>query len=292
MNKDDQWLLEEKYAGAITPAFEADKARLACGEPLAYVIGHQPFLELKIYLDSHPLIPRIETEWWVERLIEHIGNEDSGVFRSATARAAAIFQRLRLPMSEANWKTRSALVVQENTRPPKFVADVRPLRFLDLCAGSGAIGCAALKSLPYMEVSFGEIDPAHEATILKNIRGNNLDASRADVRIGDLFGPFGNEKFDVIAVNPPYIPSVRQLEPSVADHEPTLALFAEEDGLGVIRRIAKGLPEHLARGGEAWIECDSAHAAAACALFTDQGLHAEIRTDQYDAPRILVITFP
>ena len=37
--------------------------------PEAYQIGWVPFLSTKIYLDSHPLIPRTETEWWCEQAI-------------------------------------------------------------------------------------------------------------------------------------------------------------------------------------------------------------------------------
>ena len=240
MARDEQWLLEEKYGGRKTAAFEADRERLAAGEPLAYVIGHQPFLGLTIRLDSRPLIPRPETEWWTEQLLNSLTRAEP------------------------------------------------PTRFLDLCAGSGAIGCALLARVPGAHVSFGEIDPAHEATILKNIRGNGLDESRTDIRIGDLFEPFSGMRFDVIAANPPYIPSIRTLDPSVALHEPAQALFAGDDGLAVIRRIALELAEHLAPDGEAWIEIDSAHAAAACALFTARGFAADVRTDQYGAPRIIV----
>ena len=77
LNKEETWLLEEKYSGIATPEFEADCARLALGEPVAYVIGWQPFLGLKIYLDSRPLIPRTETEWWAEQLISAL-HERSG----------------------------------------------------------------------------------------------------------------------------------------------------------------------------------------------------------------------
>lgn len=243
MTKDEQWLLDEKYGGEATPEYEADRKRLAGGEPLGYVIGSQPFLGLKISLDSKPLIPRVETEWWTEQLL------------ASTAENA-------------------------------------PLTFLDLCAGSGAIGCAALARLPKAQVYFGELDPAHEATIRKNIQQNNLDESRATIRIGDLFEPFADMQFDVIATNPPYIPVGREIAASVADYEPELALYGGTDGLEVIRRIAEGLPKHLAKGGVAWIECDSEHASEACSLFSSPGLAAEIRTDQYSQPRILVVSFP
>jgi release factor glutamine methyltransferase len=160
---------------------------------------------------------------------------------------------------------------------------------LDLCSGSGAIGCAALAKLPGAQVYFGEVDPAHQATILKNIRENDLDTSRADIRIGDLFEPFSDMTFDVIAANPPYVPTSRELPASVADHEPALALRAGSDGLDLIRRIAPELPKHLAKGGVVWIECDHEHAEVARELFAAQGLAAEIRTDQYGKPRIIVV---
>ena len=232
-------------------------------EPEAYVIGWQPFLGLKIFLDSRPLIPRPETEWWTEQLLSEQAEEKSVVRLGLAARSATDFSS----------------------------ACERPLRFLDLCAGSGAIGCAALARLPNAQVYFGEIDQAHESTILKNIRENNLDKLRADIRVGDLFEPFGDMKFDVIAVNPPYIPTGRSLPASVADYEPTMALYAGNDGLDVIRRIAVELPQRLAEDGEAWIEVDSPAAAAAAGLFTAQGLSAKIRTDQYNRPRIIVVSF-
>jgi release factor glutamine methyltransferase len=63
-------LREEKYNGNKDASMSADIERLKSGEPLAYVLNTQPFLGLTIHLDTHPLIPRPETEWWVEKLIE------------------------------------------------------------------------------------------------------------------------------------------------------------------------------------------------------------------------------
>ena len=257
MTRDEKWLLEEKYGGEETAEYATDKERLTSGEPLAYVIGWQSFLGLTIYLDSKPLIPRPETEWWTEEMLR--------------------------AMSE--WSGRP-----KGGDPRTFEKGVEHLRLLDLCAGSGAIGCAVLARVPNAQVHFGEIDPAHEATILKNIRENHLDESRATIHIGDLFEPFGDMQFDVIAANPPYVPADRALPASVARHEPTLALTAGKDGLDVIRRIAQGLPKHLTRGGVAWIECDRGHTEESQRLFEKQGFNAEIRNDQYGKPRVIRVS--
>lgn len=76
MNDDDR-LLSEKYNGVRTPDFDADCMRLKRGEPLAYVIGWTPFLDCRIYLDSRPLIPRPETEFWIEEALTEIQKKEA-----------------------------------------------------------------------------------------------------------------------------------------------------------------------------------------------------------------------
>ena len=236
-NKDEKWLLEEKYRGVTSDEYRADLARLKRGEPLAYVIGSIPFLGLTIHLDSHPLIPRPETEFWTEEFIKTLS-----------------------PGS----------------------------RVLDLCAGSGAIGLAVLKHVPGASVSFGEIDPAHEATIRKNIRENRLDESRATICIGDLFAPFAGERFDAVAANPPYIPEGRELDASVADFEPALALFSGADGLDLVGRIVAHAREYLANEGALWIEVDESNAEKARDAMERAGFASRIIPDQYGVSRVVV----
>ena len=65
-------LRQDKYGNDPDADMSEDLKRLAEGEPLAYVIGWVPFLGLRIHLDSRPLIPRPETEWWTEKLITHL----------------------------------------------------------------------------------------------------------------------------------------------------------------------------------------------------------------------------
>jgi release factor glutamine methyltransferase len=68
--RDAQHLLQEKYNGVTSPEFEKDLERLEQGEPLAYIIGNIPFCKTTIYLDSKPLIPRVESEFWLEQALK------------------------------------------------------------------------------------------------------------------------------------------------------------------------------------------------------------------------------
>lgn len=72
MTHERRWLIDEKYDGVETSAFRGDLVRLAHGEPLAYLIGHIPYLDTTIFLDSRPLIPRSETEYWTGQAISEI----------------------------------------------------------------------------------------------------------------------------------------------------------------------------------------------------------------------------
>ncbi|MDB4992544.1 MAG: prmA [Parcubacteria group bacterium] len=249
--KDLQMLVRDKYEGNAEKVTQEDKERLAAGEPLAYVIGWIPFLGLSIDLTSRPLIPRPETEFWTEQLLVRL-HEKFG-----------------------------------------DTAD-KPFSFLDLCAGSGAIGLAVLKAFPNAQVSFGELMPEHVEQIKKNIVLNSLDASRADVRESYLFESFRNDihqemRFNVIAINPPYIPGDRELEASVTNFEPLEALYSGPDGLELIRDIAIKIDEYLFPKAEVWLEADTSNIeTAAEALMNGGAVKTEILCDQYDRQRVVV----
>jgi release factor glutamine methyltransferase len=243
-----EWLLREKYRGEKSEAFFADSARLEAGEPLAYLIGSIPFLDCEIALDSHPLIPRPETEFWVEKAIIEI------------------------------------------QRTPK-----NPIRILDLCAGSGAIGVAVAKVIPDAEVTFAELDPAHLPTIEKNLTNNlSIDktvlAEQYQIVESDLFTNITG-RFDFILTNPPYIDqAANTVDESVAAHEPHLALFGGQDGLAIIKQIITKAPDYLTALGQLWIEHEPFQSATISEFASQHGYSCQTLLDQYDTARYSILT--
>lgn len=244
-----EFLLKEKYAGTKTPEYEADVARLDAGEPLAYVIGFVPFLDCKIFLDSRPLIPRTETEFWVERVIREV--------------LGARFQVL------GGGETK---------------------KILDLFAGSGCIGVAILKHIPNAEVDFGEIDTRHFPTIEKNVRENGINEARTKIIHTDVWNGI-DASYDFVFANPPYLAKSRQerIEKSVLEHEPIEALFADEDGFSLIRKLIEGADAHLTPEGALYIEHEPEHTEILKKYAEECGFRAETKKDQYGVLRYSII---
>ncbi|HEY3347778.1 MAG TPA: peptide chain release factor N(5)-glutamine methyltransferase [Nitrospirota bacterium] len=147
----------------------------------------------------------------------------------------------------------------------------RPLA-ADIGTGSGCIAVSIAVSVPDAEVYATEISGAALGFARRNIEKHGA-GGRVRLLEGDLFGPLtglGLEgKFDLIASNPPYIPSaeVLKLMPEVRDWEPAGALDGGPDGLDAVRRLINEAPKWLKPGG--------------CLL-------VEIGFDQSDAVRDLV----
>ena len=110
---------------------------------------------------------------------------------------------------------------------------------------------------------------------------------RVALYAGDLFDalPSGGP-FDLIVSNPPYIPTgvIESLQPEVRRYEPHLALDGGEDGLDILRRIAKDLPSHLAPGGVLLTEIGDDQGDAARVLFPG----CEVRKDLQVQDRMVI----
>ena len=149
-------------------------------------------------------------------------------------------------------------------------------RVLDLCCGTGAIGLSVARFRPDARVLLTDISP--DALSLARENGELLGVKNADFAQGDLFAAVGEEAFDLIACNPPYLDEADMAAlQSEVRREPALALFGGPDGLDFYRRLAKDAPRHLNRGGALLLEVGQGQAHAvramlhwgACAAYED-----------------------
>ena len=118
---------------------------------------------------------------------------------------------------------------------------------LDIGTGSGCIACTIAKQTNATVLG---VDISSDALriALDNVTRLGIN-NRAIFRKSDLFAKIrAGETFDIIISNPPYIPLGTDLSPEVMK-EPSLALFAEENGLQIYRKIIEQAPDYLNEGG-------------------------------------------
>ncbi|MGN1343599.1 MAG: peptide chain release factor N(5)-glutamine methyltransferase [Traorella sp.] len=106
----------------------------------------------------------------------------------------------------------------------------------DIGTGSGAIAIALKKEEANFTMHASDISEKAIKVAKKNAQ--NLEAN-VNFLIGDMCEPLINQniKVDILVSNPPYIPNNEEMEHSVKDFEPHVALFGGEDGLKFYRII-------------------------------------------------------
>ena len=184
--------------------------------------------------------------------------------------------------------------VTESTPEPEPPAQP-PLRIADVCTGSGAIAVALAKHLPHATIVATDLSEDALAVAKQNAEDHGV-ADRIDFRLGDLYTPLGEERFDYLLSNPPYISDAEWADvlPNVKDHEPTTALRSGQDGLDHLRPLIANAHRHLNPGGQALFEFSSTQADAVRQLATEaQGLtNPMILKDHENFPRVLVVDHP
>ena len=143
-------------------------------------------------------------------------------------------------------------------------------RVLDLCAGSGCVGLAVAANVPACRVVLADYSEEALKICKQNVRRNSLNARVTCVSVNALEPPASALwDFDIIACNPPYIPTgdIPGLDVSVRDYEPHMALDGGADGLDFYRRIALEAPSHLKTAGLLMAEVGVLQAQAVGALF-------------------------
>lgn len=183
--------------------FERDFEEFLKGLPMQQIIGHEWFYNRKFKVTEDTLIPRPETEEWLEQVLTDLPQE--------------------------------------------------PLSIVDIGTGTGIIGLTVKLERPADDVTITDI--SKEAL---DVAKENAQVLGAEVtaELGDLFDPLVGKKFDAIISNPPYISEaeINVMDQSVLDYEPKSALFADEDGLAIYKRMAESIEKYLKPNGRIYLE--------------------------------------
>ena len=163
------------------------------------------------------------------------------------------------------------------------------LKILDIGTGSGAIALALAKNRPDWSVTAADISQEALALASENAKNQNLQIF---FKKSDCFTEI-YEKYDIIVSNPPYISRADESEVglNVLHSEPHIALFADEDGLAIYRRIAEDAKDYLKDGGKIYLEIGYKQGQSVPELFRKHLPEKRVRTfkDQFAQDRMVVV---
>lgn len=138
-------------------------------------------------------------------------------------------------------------------------------RVADVCTGSGCIALSIRDEAKPSSVI--GIDLSADALAIARMNAERLALDVTLVE-GDMTQDLGDASVDVLVSNPPYIASAEYLEldPSVREWEPRMALESGTTGLGATTRLLDDGRRVLVPGGLLAIELDASRAAASAGL--------------------------
>ena len=187
--------------------------------------------------------------------------------------------------------TRDVLIPRDDTCAVAGLAIRKALfldqdpRILDLCTGSGCIGLAIAQRVKDARVTLADVSREALAVAKKNVTIHKASGRVSCVQADALKEPpafLG--QFDMIVSNPPYVTTqqMEELEDSVKNYEPHLALWGGEDGLNFYRSIAKNYRAALKPGGFLCLEFGMGQGDSVCRILTDNGYTVVERVRDYN----------
>jgi len=223
-------------------AFEKILARRLKFEPIAYIIGVKEFYSHEFIVNTHVLIPRSDTELLVDIVLQN------------SSQCHSCDQRNDIREEDNN----------------------EHINILELGTGSGCISISLLLALPNAKLVSTDINlDAIEVAKSNAVKHGVTD--RLQIIHSDWFEKLENQKFDLIVSNPPYISKNEQSEMAIEtiNYEPSIALFAEEEGLEAYYVIAKNAKKFLKPNGKIILEIGLNQADKVSQIFLDHSYNID-----------------
>lgn len=270
---------DEVVSQATVEAVRALVTRRLSGEPLQHVLGVWAFRTLEVDVDRRVLVPRPETE-----VVAGIALDE--LIRQADRRPGLPPEPLVEPLAE-------------------------PLVAVDLGTGSGVIALSIAAEWdagarsgprPPVEVWATDVSPEARAVFDMNLETlRNHDAPAAGrVRFAsgswfDALPPTLVGGVDVIVSNPPYVSAAEwhELDATVRDYEPEIALVAGPTGREALETLIRGARRWLAPEGALVVELAPHQVTVLRRLAARQGyVSVQVRQDLAGRDRVLVARNP
>jgi ribosomal protein L3 glutamine methyltransferase len=210
---------------------------------------HLPIGDVNPFADARLTLP--ERRMLLARIAERIATRKpaSYLLRRAYIGAEAFYvdERVIIPRSFIGELLLSSTITGEASSLIPESAGISSV--LDLCTGSGCL--AILAAQRFSQAAIHAADLSNDALEVARI---NIAARRLESRVtlfqGDLYQPLGENHYDLILSNPPYVDAAAMAAlPPEYRHEPATALAGGVDGLDIIRRILSDAPLHLTASG-------------------------------------------
>jgi len=164
---------------------------------------------------------------------------------------------------------------------------------VDVGTGAGAIALALAAESAFEEVIATDLSESALAVAESNTVAIPEDKrGKLSFRQGDLLSPLEGQIVEAIVSNPPYISPTEHddLPKTVRDWEPHLALFADDNGMAVIKGLIHQAGAQLQSGGLLAMEVDSRRNDLAVAAVLADGRFTDVepRLDLTGRPRFVL----
>ncbi|BDU59944.1 hypothetical protein FLA4_03540 [Candidatus Rickettsia kotlanii] len=254
INKPIEYLLinlDKQLNEAEIEAFEKLLERRLKHEPIVYITGVKEFYSREFIVNKHVLIPRSDTEVLVD-VVFQCHSRGSG----------------NPEKKQPNPRFRGE-DISENCND-------KCLNILELGTGSGCIAISLLCELPNANVIATDIS-LDAIEIIKSNAAKYEVTDRIQIIHSNWFENIETQKFDFIVSNPPYIAHSEKSEMAIEtiNYEPSIALFAEKDGLQAYFRIAENAKQFLKPNGKIILEIGFKQEEAVTQIFLDHGYNIE-----------------